>query len=78
MERFSKNPQLLDGPKKANESELSMSEKLVKGLAADLQKVMGTKVQIKYSGGKGQLKINFYSDDELNQLVENMRTACQK
>lgn len=78
MERFAKNPQLLDGPKKASQSEMSMSEKLVKGLASDLQKTMGTKVQIKYNNGKGQLKINFYSDDELNQLVENMRNACQK
>lgn len=78
IERFSKNPQLLDGPKKTQDSDMSMSEKLVKGLATDLQKIMGTKVQIKYNGGKGQLKINFYSDDELNQLVENMRNACQK
>lgn len=78
IERFCKSPQLLNGPQVKNSSNDSMSEKLVKGVASELQKLMGTKVQIKYNGGKGQLKINFYSDDELNQLVENMRNACQK
>lgn len=54
-------------------NELDVSERLVKGLASDLQKKLGTKVNIKYAGGKGKIEISFYSDDELTSLVEKIK-----
>lgn len=62
--------------KKAPESEvdqLDVSERLVKGLATDLQRKLGTKVQIKYKSGKGRIEIAYYSDDELSSLCEKIK-----
>jgi len=35
-----------------------------------LQTYFGTKVQLKYQKGKGKIEINYYSEDELDRLVE--------
>jgi len=35
-----------------------------------LQTHFGTKVQLKYQKGKGKIEINYYSDEELDRLVE--------
>jgi ParB family chromosome partitioning protein len=40
------------------------------GLAENLSRRFGTKVQIKRRGKKGKLEIDFYSDDDLNRLLE--------
>ncbi|MCB0364237.1 MAG: ParB/RepB/Spo0J family partition protein [Bdellovibrionaceae bacterium] len=58
--------------------EIDISGRLAKGLADELQKIMGTKVAIDYFGGKGKIAISFYSDDELNQMADKFRTAWQK
>ncbi len=42
-------------------------------LAASLQKILGTKVNIQYKKGRGQVNIAFYSDDELSQFCEKMK-----
>jgi len=39
-------------------------------LAEDLSRRFGTKVQIKRRGKKGRVEIEFYSDDDLNRLLE--------
>ncbi len=52
---------------------LDVSERLAKGLATDLQKILGTRVQIKYSNGKGKIEISYYSDDELSSLCEKIK-----
>lgn len=39
-------------------------------LAENLSRQFGTKVQIKRRGKKGKLEIDFYSDDDLNRLLE--------
>ncbi len=39
-------------------------------LAENLSRRFGTKVQIKRRGKKGKLEIDFYSDDDLNRLLE--------
>lgn len=57
---------------------LDISRELVKGLSEELRKMLGTKVSIGYNQGKGKLAIHFYSDQELNSIVEKMRKACQK
>lgn len=52
-----------------------ISGKLVQGLAQELQRAMGTKVKIDYSGGKGKMQIQFYSDEQLNQIAEKLKEA---
>ncbi len=54
---------------------LDVSERLAKGLATDLQKALGTKVQIQYQGGKGKIQISFYSDDELSSLCDKIKNS---
>jgi ParB family chromosome partitioning protein len=57
---------------------VDVSQRLIEGLAAELQKLMGTKVNIDYANSKGKLSIHFYSDDQLTQIVEQMRSSWEK
>lgn len=57
---------------------LDVSKRLVGGLAAELQKLIGTKVTIDYAESRGKLSIHFYSDEELNQITDKIRGAWQK
>jgi ParB family chromosome partitioning protein len=54
---------------------LSVSDRLVSNLAAELQKSLGTRVKISYKDGKGRIEIAFYSDDELSSLCEKIKNA---
>lgn len=45
---------------------------LIQDLEQKLQKTMGTKVTIDYSKGKGKLSVYFYSDDELNEITDQL------
>ncbi len=45
-------------------------ERHLAGLAENLSRRFGTKVQIKRRGKKGKLEIEFYGDDDLNRLLE--------
>jgi ParB family chromosome partitioning protein len=65
-------------PKNGAAINLSVSQRLAEGLAAELQKLIGTKVVIDYSDSKGKLSIHFYSDDQLTQVVERLRGAWAK
>lgn len=78
LERFAKNPALINGAPSQGLDSLDMSAKLIDGLSQELQKLLGTKVSIQYSKGKGKVKINFYSDEELNSLVDKVRAICKK
>ena len=51
--------------------------RVVSGLAGEMQKLLGTKVQIDYQDGKGKLTIQFYSDEQLTQVVEKLRQAWE-
>ncbi len=53
-----------------------VSKKLVENLSHDLQKKLGTKIKIDYNKGKGKIFINFYSDEELNTIVEKISKGC--
>lgn len=53
---------------------LDLSQRLAKELAEQLQKSLGTKVQINYKSGKGDLTIHFYSDEQLNSIYEKMNS----
>lgn len=58
---------------------LDQSEgKLIQGVSDELQKALGTKVNIEYSAGKGKLSIQFYSAEQFNNLIDRIREACQK
>ena len=50
-----------------------VKERLINGLAEELQKILGTKVTIDYSDSKGKVAIHFYSDDELTNLVDKLK-----
>ncbi|MBX2995574.1 MAG: ParB/RepB/Spo0J family partition protein [Bdellovibrionaceae bacterium] len=68
-------------PKKAAASSLdttNVTERLISGLSDELQKLLGTKVNIDYQNSKGKISIHFYSDDELSQLIDKVREGCRK
>lgn len=48
---------------------------LAKDLGEELQKRVGSKVILDYDKGKGKMVIHFYSDAELNQIAERLRSA---
>lgn len=54
-------------------AEESVSDRLVESMSTDLQKILGTKVKIDYSMGKGKISIHFYSDDELTLISDLLK-----
>lgn len=40
----------------------------------ELKTVLGTKVTINSNGNKGNIEINFYSKDELDRLIEMLKS----
>lgn len=58
--------------------DVNVSQRLIDGLSAELQKLIGTKVAIDYADSKGKLAIHFYSDDQLTHIVEKLRKAWEK
>lgn len=55
---------------KDGDSSAREADKLAQNLAEELQKILGTKVQIDYAQGKGKVSLYFYSDEELNIIAE--------
>ncbi|MGZ5279680.1 MAG: ParB/RepB/Spo0J family partition protein [Pseudobdellovibrionaceae bacterium] len=65
---------------KKTESETSatdhgVTQRLIAGLSEELQKVLGTKVSIDYLNSKGRISIQFYSDEELTQIVDRLKAS---
>lgn len=58
--------------------EESVTQRLISGLGDELQKLLGTKVNIDYANSRGKISIHFYSDDELTQIVDGLKSGCQK
>lgn len=56
----------------------NVTQRLIAGLGDELQKLLGTKVNIDYSNSKGKISIHFYSDDELTHLVERLKEGWQQ
>ncbi|WP_373998588.1 ParB/RepB/Spo0J family partition protein [Bdellovibrio bacteriovorus] len=55
----------------------NVTQRLIAGLGDELQKILGTKVNIDYSNSKGKISIHFYSDDELTNLVDRLKEGWQ-
>lgn len=71
---------LVKGAAEDNEPEAlgsNVTQRLISGLSDELQKMLGTKVNIDYSNSKGKISIHFYSDDELTNLVDRLKEGCQ-
>jgi ParB family chromosome partitioning protein len=58
--------------KKPVKKEKSEDEYYIDTLADGLKRALGTKVEIKRQGKKGQINIFFYSDEELERLLEHL------
>jgi ParB family transcriptional regulator, chromosome partitioning protein len=56
-----------------NPLNVDLAGKLAAELADQLQKALGTKVEITYKSGKGSVHIHFYSDDQLTQIYEKLK-----
>lgn len=54
-----------------------LRHRLAKTLQDELQKLIGSKVSMDYLNGKGRIAIQFYSDQELNQIAEKLRKSWQ-
>ena len=46
------------------------------GLAEDLSRHFGTKIMIKKHGRKGKVEIEFYSNDDLDRLIQRLRQTA--
>ncbi|MBC7464907.1 MAG: ParB/RepB/Spo0J family partition protein [Bdellovibrio sp.] len=53
---------------------IDVASKLAHELADQIQKKLGTKTEINYKSGKGQVILHFYSDEQLNQIYEKLNT----
>jgi ParB family chromosome partitioning protein len=58
--------------------EENVTQRLISGLCDELQKILGTKVNIDYANSKGKIAVHFYSDDELTQIVDRLKEGWQK
>lgn len=65
-----KNPSPVPQPK-----ETTSEDRHINSMADDLSRRFGTKVQIKRRGKKGRVEIEFYSNDDLNRVLELLDTT---
>lgn len=52
---------------------MDLAEKLAAELADQLQKSLGTRVEITYKLGKGRVQVSFYTDDQLTEIYEKLK-----
>jgi len=57
-------------PKQVKKKEKSAENTYIKSLESDLRSHFGTKVNVKDKNGKGQIVINYLSNDDLNRVLE--------
>lgn len=70
LEQLIKTKQKVAKVKKASKNEENPE---VKELEEELQRVLGTKVRLDYREGKGKIEIEYYSDEELERILEIMK-----
>ena len=61
--------------KKPRVSRNRTEEIYLSGLAEELSRQYGTKIMIKKMGQKGKVEIEFYSNDDLDQLISRLKKA---
>ena len=66
VKRMTKSAQVIDAKKTTTE------QRHLNHVAENLSRAFGTKVQIKKRGKKGKLEIEFYSDEDLNRLLDRL------
>jgi len=59
--------------KKPKVSRQSSEQIYLAGLAEDLSRHLGTKILIKKDGSKGKVEIEFYSNDDLERLINRLK-----
>jgi len=64
---------LKSGKKKPRVSRNRTEEIYLSGLAEELSRQYGTKIMIKKMGQKGKVEIEFYSNDDLDQLISRLK-----
>lgn len=68
-----KNSDKAEKPQQQGALGHDLAGKLAAELADQLQKALGTKVEIKYKSGKGSVELYFYTDDQLTQIYEKLK-----
>ena len=64
---------LKDEKKKPKVSRKSSEDRYLMGLAEDLSRHFGTKIIIKRQGQRGKVEIEFYSNDDLDRLIQRLQ-----
>ena len=64
---------LKDEKKKPKVANKSSEDRHLMDLADDLSRHFGTKIRIKKRGQKGKVEIEFYSNDDLDRLIQRLR-----
>lgn len=68
----------LKARKKAPKVSLNRSEQIyLTSLAEDLSRHLGTKILIKKDGQKGKVEIEFYSNDDLERLIDRLKRVVK-
>ncbi len=58
-------------------SDSALRSRMAQTLSEEIQKLVGSKVNLDYADGKGKISIHFYSDQELNQIADRLRESWQ-
>jgi ParB family chromosome partitioning protein len=64
---------LKDEKKKPKAARKSSEDRYLMGLAEDLSRHFGTKIMIKKRGQRGKVEIEFYSNDDLDRLIQRLQ-----
>jgi len=64
---------LKDEKKKPKAARKSSEDLYLMGLAEDLSRHFGTKIMIKKRGQRGKVEIEFYSNDDLDRLIQRLQ-----
>ncbi len=65
---------VLSGTSTVQPEQKSLSP-FLENIRTDVQRVLGAEVKIKGNKGRGKIEIKFYSDDDLNRILETLKGA---
>jgi len=67
--------QLSSEKRKPHKADSTTESRHLSDIADELSRVFGTKIDIKKRGAKGRIQIEFYSNDDLDRLIDMLRKA---